>query len=403
MKLRCKNLSIRVLSATILAGTLGVVLPARADDWSFVRRDTASTGVAESSLPNQLDVVWTYHAGGSAGFEATAVVNSQIVYVGDNEGNFHAILFDDGRGIWKQNFPDTAFLAGAAWEGGTLYAGDANGMVSAIAIEDGHELWNTEIAGEVYAGPTVRDTDLFVTCEAGTLACLDKEEGKKRWEFRIEAPLRCTPTLAAGQILLAGCDSKLHLIYAATGQESTSVAIDAPTGATAAYHAGRVYFGTEGGTFYAIELPHDGQGPKILWTYHDPERGQPIRSAAAVTDTLVVYGSQGKSIYALDPTSGEVKWKVPTRSRVDSSPVIAGSQVVAATERGVLYVLDAASGAIDWQFDAGGGFTASPVVVDGKIIIGNTDGTLYCFGAQKQTKELATESTENTEENLGKK
>ena len=123
----------------------------------------------------------------------------------------------------------------------------------------------------------------------------------------------------------------------------------------------------------------------VAWTYRDPERGQPIRSAAAVTDKLVVYGSQGKAIYGLDPATGEVKWKVPTRSRVDSSPVIAGDQVVAATERGVLYVLDAATGAINWQYDAGGSFTASPAVVDGKIILGNTDGTLYCFGA-KQTK-----------------
>jgi outer membrane protein assembly factor BamB len=228
---------------------------------------------------------------------------------------------------------------------------------------------------------------LLVTCEAGSLTCYDKATGEKRWDFKIEAPLRCTPTIAAGQILLAGCDSQLHLIDAATGKETTKIAIDAPTGATAAYLDGRVYFGTEGGTFYAIEVHPGGEAPKELWAYRDPDRGQPIRSAAAVTDKLVVYGAQGKAIYGLNPKTGELKWKVPTRSRVDSSPVIAGQQVVAATDRGILYVLDAATGAIHWQFDAGGGFTASPVVVDGMIIIGNSDGTLYCFGARKTTDE----------------
>jgi len=228
---------------------------------------------------------------------------------------------------------------------------------------------------------------------------LDAATGTKKWDFKIEAPLRCTPTIAAGQILLAGCDSKLHLIDAKTGTETTQIAIDAPTGATAAFHKDHLFFGTEGGTFYAIDMPQDGGAPKEAWKYRDSDRGQPIRSAAAVTDKLVVYGSQGKAIYGLNPTTGALEWKVPTRSRVDSSPVIAGDQVVAATERGVLYVLDAATGAINWQFDAGGSFTASPVVVDGKIIIGNGDGTLYCFGAAKDNKGLTTEDTESTEKN----
>ena len=396
MKQRFKNWLRRWLPLVVLAATIAVSTSSLADDWHFVRRDTSGSGVAEGPISKKLDVLWTYQAGGDAGFEATAIVDNDIIYIGDNYGTVHAVLLDDGQGIWKQQFPDTAFLAGAAWDEGTLYVGDANGMVSALSIEDGHEIWHTAIEGEVYAGPTTRGDDVLVTCEAGSLTFFDKATGEKRWDFKIEAPLRCTPTIAAGQILLAGCDSQLHLIDAATGKETNKIAIDAPTGATAAFHKDRVYFGTEGGSFYAIELLPNGQAPKVLWTYRDPKRGQPIRSAAAVTDQRIVYGSQGKAIYALNPATGKVAWKVPTRSRVDSSPVIAGNQVVTATERGVLYVLDAASGAINWQFDAGGSFTASPVVVDGKIIIGNGDGTLYCFGQ----KDLTTEDTEkDTEQN----
>ena len=43
----------------------------------------------------------------------------------------------------------------------------------------------------------------------------------------------------------------------------------------------RVYFGTEGGTFFAIEI--NEQNPtksRVIWTYRDETRGQPIRSAA---------------------------------------------------------------------------------------------------------------------------
>ena len=111
-----------------------------------------------------------------------------------------------------------------------------------------------------------------------------------------------------------------------------------------------------------------------------------------MTDRLVVYGSQGKAIYGLDPATGEVKWKLPTRSRIESSPVIAGNRVVAATAAGKLYLIDVATGEVKWENDFGGSFTASPAVVDGRIILGNSDGTLYCFGAKIKQKESTTET-----------
>jgi len=200
MKRRCKHYLNCCLPLAVFAAVIAASAHALADNWPFVRRDTSSSGVAESPLPQKLDVLWTYQAGGDAGFEATAIVDNQIIYVGDNEGTYHSVLVDDGRGVWKREFEDTAFLAGAAFDEGTLYVGDANGAVRALSIEDGHELWNTEIEGEVYAGPMAHGEDVLVTCEAGSLTCFDTADGKKRWNFKIEAPLRCTPTIAAGQI-----------------------------------------------------------------------------------------------------------------------------------------------------------------------------------------------------------
>ncbi len=208
-----------------------------------------------------------------------------------------------------------------------------------------------------------------------------------RHTFKIEAPLRCTPTIAGGQVVLAGCDARLHVINASDGKEVDTVEIDGPTGSTPAMHGEQVYFGTESGTFFAINISTaGGKKPAVVWSHKDPQRSQSIRAAAAITDQIVVYGSQNKTVYCLDPASGNQKWKFPTRSRVESSPVIAGSRVVAANAQGKMYLLDIANGEVKWEFDAGGGFTASPAVVDGRIIIGNTDGTLYCFGLKPKAK-----------------
>ena len=226
---------------------------------------------------------------------------------------------------------------------------------------------------EVYAGPTSATTTCSSRAKPGTLTCLDADDGEKRWQFQDRgaaalhaddrrramccwpaATASCTDRRRDRQGNRHGGDRRPDRRHG--GHARATASISAPKAARSTPSTRR---------------PATKQ-PAVAWTYRDPERGQPIRSAAAVTDKLVVYGSQGKAIYGLDPATGELKWKLPTRSRVDSSPVIAGDRVVAATERGVLYVLDAATGDVKWQYDAGGSFTASPVVVDGRIILGNT-------------------------------
>ncbi len=376
-----------------------------AEDWPVVRGNTLGTGVATSELPEKLDLLWKYQAEKDAGFGATAVVSGGIVYVGDDVGTFHAVRLADGQPAWTKKFDDSGFDAGAAFDKDRLYVGDMAGVVRCLAIADGEEKWHANLEAEVYAGPTPYGSSVLVTSEAGTLTSLGMANGSHQWPpFHIEAPLRCTPTVSSGRAMLAGCDSLLHIIDVADGREVNSVKIDAPTGATAAMRGERVFFGTEGGTFFAIDVSASAdKQPEVAWTYRDPERGQPIRSAAAVTEKFVVYGSQSKAIYCLDATTGEFKWKVPTRTRVDSSPVIAGERVVAATTGGKLYVLDLANGGKElWQYDAGGSFTASPAIVDGRILIGNTNGTLYCFGASDHSKHFTTEDTESTEKSKSK-
>ena len=153
-------------------------------------------------------------------------------------------------------------------------------------------------------------TTFLFTCEAGTLSCLNKKDGKRtmtvsnRGAAALHADDCCRPRRAGW------LRQRLHIIDVATARKSDTVEIDAPTGSTPAMRDERVYFGTEGGTFYAISIPAArDKKASVAWTYRDPQRNQPIRAAAAVSDQFVAFGSQGKAIYGLDPANGEEKWK----------------------------------------------------------------------------------------------
>ncbi len=344
-------------------------------DWPLVRGDALASGVASSPLPENIKPLWKFKIEES-GFEATAVIAEGAIYIGDVDGTFYALRLADGKVLWKQHFKDSGFLAGAAVVDGRIYVGDFNGIVRALRADSGKVIWSHTASAEFYAAPNVVAGRVLVTTEAGELIALDAKTGEKQWLFRIEAPLRCWPTVVAGRVLLAGCDQRLHAVDISNGQEVEGIDIDGPTGSTPAVVGGDVLFGTEQGTFYSIATAPLA----IRWQYRDSKRPQSIRTAAAGDERTVVYGTQGKRFYALDPESGELQWKFAVRSTVESSPVIAGDRVFLATKRGRIYALDLATGEEKWQFEAGGSFLASSSVAAGKLILGNTDGTLYCFG-----------------------
>ncbi len=371
----------RLLGVAALLCSL-LIGPLRAEDWPVARGNLHSTGVAASELPTEPEIVWTFDSEGSS-FEATVVVEQGKIYVGDADGTFYAIELATGKKLWSKKFDDAMFTSAAAVAGERLWVGDLVGKLRCLSTEDGSLIWEKQLDAEMMAGPMLYEGQLLTTTEGGTFTSFDAASGDVKWEQKIDAPLRCMATVVDGKAMIAGCDSKLHVYNLADGKEVGAIDIDGPTGSTPAARDGKIYFGTEEGTFYAIDTTTDPM--TVVWTFSDPRRRQGIRTAAAVDDKFAVFGSQGKAAYGIDLKTGEKVWDFPTRTRVESSPLIAGKVAIVATQRGKLSLVDLQSGEATWEHEDGGGFLASPVVVDGKLVIGNTDGTLTCFGAKEPT------------------
>src|SRR6185503_15067042 len=110
---------------------------------------------------------------------------------------------------------------------------------------------------------------------------------------------------------VAGCDSTLHIIDLNEGKEAAAVPIEAPTGVTPAVLGDNVYFGTEGGLFFAINWKE----AKVTWKAEKNAASQPYRSAPAVTKDIVVVGSRNRSVQAFDPLTGQELWNFATKQR----------------------------------------------------------------------------------------
>ena len=88
-----------------------------------------------------------------------------------------------------------------------------------------------------------------------------------------------------------------------------------------------------------------------------------------MADGLVLIGSEDFYVYALNASTGEVRWKYETGLGIASSPAVLGDLAAIGSKDGFLYALDVQTGQLRWKTEVGEVVTASPVITDGRIWI----------------------------------
>ena len=113
---------------------------------------------------------------------------------------------------------------------------------------------------------------------------------------------------------------------------------------------------------------------EVLWKY---KTGAGY-SSPAVSGGMVYVGSNDGYVYALDASSGSLKWKYKTGDSVASSPAVSGGVVYVGSHDGYVYALDASSGNLKWKYKTGGG-GSSPAVSGGVVYVGSHWDYFYAF------------------------
>ncbi len=379
----------------VATGSLGAdVEKAPADAWPMARGCAAGTGRSAMRIAVPLAEHWQRSFDKTA-FGAVPVIAAGTIYVGDLDGAFHALDLETGVTRWSFKAEAAGFSSAAAVSLDErvplVVVGDDTGVVRAFDRSKGTVEWEYETDGEISGGPTIvaaeSDSDqprVFVGSQDASLACLHLADGALHWKHSIADQIRCSPTIADGRVFIAGCDGKLHVIDAATGTEVSAVPIDGPTGTTPAAAEGRVFFGTEGGTFFGIDI----RGAAVAWKMAPAANAQAYRSSAALADGLAIVGSRGKAVETFAVGDGARGWRRAMRGKVDAAPVIVpnatgtGCFAVVADMAGRIAALDAATGEPAWEFDAGGGFSAGAAVAAGRVVLAGDRGTIWCFRSQ---------------------
>src|ERR1700722_16616506 len=301
-------------SSAFISGLLSVlVLTAStlhaADNWPQFRGNPSLTGIATSSVPKTLRLLWTFEAGDS--IESSAAIVDGTVYVGSQTSELIAVNLADGKLKWKYKVMDGIGESSPAVQDGVVVVGDLSGVVHGVSAQDGKGIWTFAASSEVKASPVIVDGKAIIGSYNGNLYALGLKDGKVAWQFRTNGPVHATASIAAGLAHISGCDGVLRGIRISDGKEMVQIKTGSYTGASPALSADATYFGT----FDNVVLAFNLKTKKPLWQYENPARPFPFYSSAAVVGGKIILGGRedGKRIVeCADQVAGRI---VAGRSR----------------------------------------------------------------------------------------
>lgn len=117
----------------------------------------------------------------------------------------------------------------------------------------------------------------------------------------------------------------------------------------------------------------------LMWQYQTTAYEN--NTVSPVVSNGVCYFASGATVFAVDASTGSLKWKYPKEKTLDGNVrgtlcVYDGHVFFGSGDKNI-YCLDASTGAIQWFLNTGGAVRTAPIVTDsGMLIVGSDDNTV---------------------------
>ncbi len=343
-------------------------VPGAASGPAMYRGGAARTGVSEASGPAGLPVeLWKLKVGG--GPCTAPVVLDGLACFGSVDGHLYAVDVAAGTLKWKF-FAEDWVDQPPAMAGGTVFfgnvVGDGSGDRHLFALDaaTGSEKWRFKsLYYGVNSSPAMVDGAICFGAGKHVYSA-DPQTGDAKWSFEASDTVG-TPAVSDGTAFFAHAN-RLTAVNLGAEAETWTFRAGATITTCPAVSDGLVVFGSDDFNIYAV----DAQTGQEKWKF-----GTGLIHHPPAVHEGVVYAVSADNLHALDAATGAVKWTVNTQRAGLKAPVVDGDALMLAAGN-FLLALDRASGQEKWRFEAGGEIT-SPALSGGVAYFWSEDGHLY--------------------------
>jgi len=239
--------------------------------------------------------------------------------------------------------------------------------------------WSQDIAGGVGAGsPVVIDSVVLLGTMRGDLYALHAGTGKTLGWINLGEAIHGSPAVDRFLAVVALANTKASLVsydfYEGTVRwrqalgdlESTPLQEDTS-----------IYVGNLQGIFFCV-ASEDG---RVRWHYSIEGNSQlkGIRSSAALSDGVVVFGADDGALYALNAHDGSLRWRSELGAPIWATPSISAQRVIVGTIEGIVAAVDLSTGAERWRTALGTPVYAGALLLDDRAVVGTLGGSLQAL------------------------
>jgi outer membrane protein assembly factor BamB len=184
------------------------------------------------------------------------------------------------------------------------------------------------------------------------------------WTSSLNDSVTTSPAVAVGKVFVGTSGGKFYALDLATGGIIWTLNVGSPISAAPAYCDGGVFFGTQNpGEIYAV----NASTGLVSWLY-EASPGAAVYSSPAVVNGMVISGSSDGSLLCLNESNGELLWNTHMGSGRLSSPAVQNGTVFVSTTMGA-YAVDMLTGTLIWHFVTSWPVTSCPAVADGLVFV----------------------------------
>jgi len=204
---------------------------------------------------------------------------------------------------------------------------------------------------------------------AGALRCLDAVTGAEQWKFEPEGVRITTSPIACGDVIVVGAnDSCLYGVRASDGEEIWKQTLAGAVRADPLVWNELVIVGARE-MVYAID-PSSGD---LRWIC---SLTSPVSEGPVTDGSMLYFLCQDGSLQSVDATRGRYRWTAPLHTGPNASPpVIAGRRVIVASGKTLVAV--ARSGSVTWEAEMPAGIGGSISVVGDAVYVPAVDGQIW--------------------------
>ena len=341
---------VAALMALVFAGPAAPSSPpaSSADEATAYQLDAAHDGsIADAGLAAPLTQAWSVTLPAAASYPLIA---DGMVFVTVANKRVYALNQATGSTIWSRPIAGTYPWSGLTYDRGQVFVANSAALVTAFDAATGSVLWSRQVSNQSSSSspPTATNGIVYAAGDGSgsTVDAVRESDGHSLWTQSLPSPGGSSPAVTAhGVYLTYDCAYDLDPLQGTVLWQKGSCT--GGGGTTPVVAGGHVFeriwgetnsirsaaTGDQQGTFSAGPAPAVANGVAF-------ELSTPYMATATLS--------------AIDGSGlGSTDWTFTGDGGLDTAPIVVGGLVIEGSSGGNLYALDATTGATEWSTNVG--------------------------------------------------